>query len=105
MSRRPLGSAAALSLAGALALLTYLFWTEIVTFVLTIAGARVMWVIAKAKLGIHSQRSGKSLWEVIAALLGGYIVGRKGKDAVSQAVATGAEIQIRVPRRPSRYSR
>lgn len=100
---KPLSSAAALSLTGATILAAY-YWQAIWHFVLAATAARMGWIVLRAKLGIRpARRAGNSLWEVAAASLGGYIVGRRGKDTVAQAISSGAEIQIRVPAKPSRY--
>lgn len=103
MKQRPLSSAAAVSIVAAL-VLAAIYWRQLWHLALTLAGLRIMWAVARHQLGMRKpRRNGKSLWEVAAASLGGYIVGRRGKDSLREAVASGADIQIHVKPRSSRY--
>lgn len=80
MTRKPLGAAAALSLLGA-AVLTIVFWHQILAAVAGGFALRLAWLRIRKLTGhTPARRRGKSVAEVAAAGIGGYLVGRRGGE-------------------------
>ncbi len=104
MRTRRLSLAAILGLTAALVLTAYIFRDVLGQLVLGGVAARLGYGWLRHRLGIRPRaRTGKSFWEVAAAAVGGYLLGRRKKDTVAQAVASGAELQVIVKPKPSRY--
>lgn len=104
MRKPQLSAGAVLAIAGVTLLLTVVFWHQILAGVAAVFALRLAWLrIRRHLIDTRSPRRGKSLWEIAAAGVGGYLVGRRNHDALASAVSSGAEIQIHVKPKPSRY--
>jgi hypothetical protein len=98
-----ISAAAAVTIAGGLTLILYLEWRWFLSLGLLLLAARVGWAFVKRHAGIRPRaRRGRTVLELVAAMVAGWWLARKHSDVVAQAVRSGAELQIQV-RPKSRY--